>query len=300
MYYSSAGRRTRAFTLIELLVVIAIIAILAAILFPVFAQARDKARAINCTSNVRQVNLGVMQYVQDYDERFPASWGNDFPVNTWIDACEPYMKAGTRDYVSNGTQISTWDDNHGMLHCPSDTQATPGHFTSYSTNAMVMGAFNHGTPPLSDSKSLAVIDSPADVVFSGEQEHEYSPGSGFGDIGTDFVRPCASGNPVSNPGDCSSGDLGVPDNSDAAVQFYSDWLRNHDYTDGYMDYPWNTCELGHAWVCSKYPAFRHARSGVKSGVANFAFCDGHAKSFHWGTMRPVNWFPSLTDAQKQF
>src|SRR5438105_732485 len=59
------------FTLIELLVVIAIIAILAAILFPVFARARDNARRSACQSNLKQIGLGVLQYVQDYDERLP-------------------------------------------------------------------------------------------------------------------------------------------------------------------------------------------------------------------------------------
>jgi len=65
--------RQRGFTLIELLVVIAIIAILAAILFPVFAQAREKARQTQCVNNMKQIALGVLQYVQDYDERFPFS-----------------------------------------------------------------------------------------------------------------------------------------------------------------------------------------------------------------------------------
>jgi len=63
----------KAFTLIELLVVIAIIAILAAILFPVFSQAREKARGATCLSNLKQIGLGVMMYVQDYDETFPMS-----------------------------------------------------------------------------------------------------------------------------------------------------------------------------------------------------------------------------------
>src|SRR5437899_3579592 len=64
----------RAFTLIELLVVIAIIAILAAILFPVFAQAREKARQASCISNLKQIGMGIMQYVQDFDETYPCNW----------------------------------------------------------------------------------------------------------------------------------------------------------------------------------------------------------------------------------
>src|SRR5205809_5026895 len=63
--------RRRAFTLIELLVVIAIIAILAAILFPVFAQAREKARQTSCTSNCKQLVTGIMMYAQDHDEMYP-------------------------------------------------------------------------------------------------------------------------------------------------------------------------------------------------------------------------------------
>ena len=67
---NTARPGARGFTLIELLVVIAIIAILAAILFPVFAKAREKARAASCLSNMKQLGLGIKMYVQDYDERF--------------------------------------------------------------------------------------------------------------------------------------------------------------------------------------------------------------------------------------
>src|SRR5438876_2199440 len=89
-------KRIRAFTLIELLVVIAIIAILAAILFPVFAQARDKARQATCLSNQKQFGLGLMMYVQDYDETYPIGLHahNDFlrQEAVWFKMVQPYLK----------------------------------------------------------------------------------------------------------------------------------------------------------------------------------------------------------------
>jgi prepilin-type N-terminal cleavage/methylation domain-containing protein/prepilin-type processing-associated H-X9-DG protein len=112
--------RRRAFTLIELLVVIAIIAILAAILFPVFAQARDKARAASCISNLKQVGTSLLMYTQDYDESFPASRhatgcpGNDGGTrhSPWSVTIFPYVK------------------NVGVFSCPSDPSnvrnAAPG------------------------------------------------------------------------------------------------------------------------------------------------------------------------------
>src|ERR1700760_715372 len=85
---------TKAFTLIELLVVIAIIAILAAILFPVFAQAREKARAISCLSNLKQIGTGMMMYTQDYDENLcPPFVGATGPnAQTWDRLVQPYLK----------------------------------------------------------------------------------------------------------------------------------------------------------------------------------------------------------------
>ena len=95
-------KNRRGFTLIELLVVIAIIAILAAILFPVFAQAREKARQTSCLSNLKQIGLAFKMYVQDYDERWPqcdpipggnnspgqnGSVGQDFGFSGWIFQC---------------------------------------------------------------------------------------------------------------------------------------------------------------------------------------------------------------------
>src|SRR5205809_2677588 len=89
----------RGFTLIELLVVIAIITILAAILFPVFAQAREKARQSTCLSNQKQLGTAMSMYIQDYDERFP-NWRTVVPKSadnpnakiTWVENMQPYCK----------------------------------------------------------------------------------------------------------------------------------------------------------------------------------------------------------------
>lgn len=85
--------RRNGFTLIELLVVIAIIAILAAILFPVFARAREKARQASCASNLKQITLGWLMYIQDYDERTPL-FGTDHASEDswWMNKVQPYVK----------------------------------------------------------------------------------------------------------------------------------------------------------------------------------------------------------------
>lgn len=114
-------RRRSGFTLIELLVVIAIIAILAAILFPVFAQAREKARQASSGSNVRQLGLAVRMYVQDFDERFPfGGWMPNGNIGTgeWQNTVAPYIK------------------NKGIYYCPSsgDDNEDPRDPTAYSWN----------------------------------------------------------------------------------------------------------------------------------------------------------------------
>jgi prepilin-type N-terminal cleavage/methylation domain-containing protein len=106
---SFISRRKSGFTLIELLVVIAIIAILAAILFPVFAQARERARAISCVSNGKQMALAIMMYVQDYDEVCPIMFPRIPPINT-----------GGADRVPFDVQLMPYMKNAGVFACPGD------------------------------------------------------------------------------------------------------------------------------------------------------------------------------------
>src|SRR6266496_4052376 len=111
-------RRT-GFTLIELLVVIAIIAILAAILFPVFAQARDKARQATCLSNLKQVGLGLAMYNQDYDEKMPSvcSWGKAWNHGSAATLCPPLEKAKVPAYFQDF--LVPYVKNEGIWYCPS-------------------------------------------------------------------------------------------------------------------------------------------------------------------------------------
>lgn len=91
--HRSDAMRRRGFTLIELLVVIAIIAILAAILFPVFAKAREKARQASCLSNTKQLGLGIVQYCQDYDEQMPERQNTGTEAGDWEVTTYPYVKS---------------------------------------------------------------------------------------------------------------------------------------------------------------------------------------------------------------
>jgi prepilin-type N-terminal cleavage/methylation domain-containing protein len=130
----------RGFTLIELLVVIAIIAILAAILFPVFAKAREKARQISCVSNMKQIGLGILQYCQDSDELMPTK-GFDIPNGnpsggdayvSWENIVAPYIKNGGGVYTGNGDTGNAG----GVFACPDNPYLGNGYASASLTKML--------------------------------------------------------------------------------------------------------------------------------------------------------------------
>jgi prepilin-type N-terminal cleavage/methylation domain-containing protein/prepilin-type processing-associated H-X9-DG protein len=164
----------KAFTLIELLVVIAIIAILAAILFPVFAQAREKARQTACLSNQKQIGLALIMYSQDYDGGFPA-WSEYFTCRALLgtagctipaDTTQGYWDYKLLPYVKNGVAASTTtgQQSGGVWQCPSAPNVA-GRRT-YSLNA----GFFYDTDSTSAGTyrylSEAEIPKPADTIFA--------------------------------------------------------------------------------------------------------------------------------------
>ncbi len=267
--------RKSAFTLIELLVVIAIIAILAAILFPVFAQAREKARQTACLSNVKQLGLGLMMYAQDYDEVMPTAF-----------ATVPGINGGGANAIPYDAQIAPYIKNDQLSGCPSDAlprnigTRTIGDFWDgkYFTNRPLVkrsygyvgqivtkegtaaGAWddpNTGMSAWGNGKSLAAFDSPADTISlcegwgkngAGEAESFYI-GSPWGSLftGCDTWKLAGRNKPsaaaIDNAVECAG-----------------------DFTDA-----------------GKIPAVGHAKQ------SNYTFADGHAKSMNYATVRQNDW-----------
>ena len=171
----SASRKLgTAFTLIELLVVIAIIAILAAILFPVFAKAREKARQTSCMSNLKQLSLGALQYVQDNDEYFPAldNWMVS-PPTIWASMIYPYVKS-TGVYACPSDSFSALIDG-GTAYGTSVTW-----HLSYLMNEELGNTYwtvNGSGPPLWATKQSRIVKPSTTVLFcdGGAQVSENAP-----------------------------------------------------------------------------------------------------------------------------
>ena len=184
MYMLRRSSPWRGFTLIELLVVIAIIAILAAILFPVFAKAREAARKSSCISNSNQIGKGVMMYTQDYDECYPmVRGGGSAPTTncgagasgTWRSAINPYLK------------------NVQVFRCPSSSVGNsgednlPAHYAWATTGGGVPqnNGFSWGC---GGSNSLAQVEFPADTIGSVEWLNNGNPDACSGCTGSNFCN----------------------------------------------------------------------------------------------------------------
>ncbi len=169
MHQSYNVRKRTGFTLIELLVVIAIIAILAAILFPVFARARENARRASCQSNLKQITLGAIQYTQDYDEKMPL-YITGGTVSGWADSLQPYLKS-TQIYQCPSETIAPSSD-------PTNGDPTLGGYTDYWINLYATGQSN------------AVFEQSASTVLFGDGVG--SPvGAAYSTGGGQYAAPAA-------------------------------------------------------------------------------------------------------------
>lgn len=183
----------RAFTLIELLVVIAIIAILASILFPVFARARENARRTSCLSNLKQLGLGMMQYTQDYDEHYPRGyWGITY---LQTDTSMPGYKFITNN-GSNSGRFLNWMDfiypyvkSVQLFVCPSQTDT--GGSPSYGYSGAISGwhRSKYGGTGGTGTMSLAEVTRPAEIFMVLDYYSRYGI----------FANPIDHGNRAANP-----------------------------------------------------------------------------------------------------
>jgi prepilin-type N-terminal cleavage/methylation domain-containing protein/prepilin-type processing-associated H-X9-DG protein len=228
----------KGFTLIELLVVIAIIAILAAILFPVFAKVREKARQTACTSNMKQLALGFLQYEQDYDDQMP------IPVNQWGQGwggkIYPYVKSG------------------GLYGCPDDPTAPAAGLSkvSYGLNANLMPSGNGSYISGNHTNALAAQGSPAVTVLLFEISGETS--GGYGVNGVDLTNS-DEGSTATGTGSISGGG-GSQDDKPSSNYYHAVYA-----TGDIGGYPLNRSASG------------ASITGRHTDGANYAVADGHVK-----------------------
>lgn len=269
----SSTRRRNGFTLIELLVVIAIVAILAAILFPVFSQAREKARGMSCMSNVRNVGIALSLYVQDYDETFPMNAYCDPKANKipnpwmyWTDVIDPYVKQGNKD-VALGQPINSG----GIYRCPSNSaEYQNGHYGLHMDlfpggNNLCYG----GSPEPVEVYTLADVENPTEKIAVMEK--------GINDGWESFLI-FATWQWMYFDGTMKSPEGNIDpsrDNMDTA-------LRNGDCD--IVDDPTHDPNWQNWGGCSMLPRFRH------NGTANVIFLDGHAKGMTRGT---IKWYKHI-------
>lgn len=251
---STAGRKQSGFTLIELLVVIAIIAILAAILFPVFAQAREKARQVSCLSNMKQIGTASMMYVQDYDETYPMSKSTvGTRTSDWRVMVSPYIKNGNPGTVVNTTDGSVDSVSGGVFSCPSFAD---GKYTVAAHAGIIHDLVTlNGTTPWA-VVALSALPRPADTILVTE--------AGSDQNGVSDVRGMTEDWWVHGGGPFMPGGWPpVYEGPNSGAQIDKDNVPTSDPNQIFYTF---------------MPRYRHAKT------ANMLFADGHAKSIVKGRL----------------
>ncbi|MCW3052296.1 MAG: prepilin-type N-terminal cleavage/methylation domain [Chthonomonadales bacterium] len=266
---SSSRRPAAGFTLIELLVVIAIIAILAAILFPVFAQAREKARQASCLSNMKQIGLSLIMYVQDYDETFPN--GRTSPTDSAAQLAAHYGQGW-------GGQVYPYVKSAAVYKCPDDSTTTVAATGANPTLTPVSYLFNYNIPAF--ASSIAAQSAPASTVLlaecSGAQVNVVTPGEIPPAIASATFSPAGNG-------------LGILTAIDAGT--HGTVLFETGATGGYY-------LSGGTPVVPNTTLFPAARpKGRHSEGAIYAMGDGHAKYLKPGQVSPGAPATASTSAQ---
>lgn len=262
-------RNRNAFTLIELLVVIAIIAILAAILFPVFAQAKEAAKKTSCLSNMKQFTLGEMMYSGDADDVMVMGWNNGDVVkrsdnsvyrtwNPWTQAIQPYVK---------NTQLLLCPTNDNSFITAAESVARTKIYAPYGYNYGYLGDFK-GTDPNGSGNYLwtpisgTSVNRVAETVMFME-----STGVNYADAAHQFVYTQPIG-PVVEPPDAYLSDH---------VFFGSGWGNQTDYTQ-YYSFP------GYGGAAFRHQGNSFVANQMPNGGSNVALCDGHTKFFKVGAL----------------
>ena len=247
----------RGFTLIELLVVIAIIAILAAILFPVFAQAREKARAISCLSNMKQLGLGELMYNQDNDEKYTPGQNPYGEANGWAGQLYPLIKSVA------------------VFHCPDDATTPNGSVVSYGINRNT--AVYNGGGTGADGQTIASFTSPAKTVLLFEVVNStfYDITKGTAAGGDDYPA-----NPTPAQGWAGASPSGCGQGSQWDMAGYnSDFTQNNHiaYATGVL-YNAETPAQGAVYYSTGTTATSNIlQNGRHNNGANYVMGDGHAK-----------------------